>query len=86
MVIKLLLTIPFGYSKFESSVIQQKHSTKEKKSNATKAILIAIIVFLIYPWLKQISHKSKDKTDKIELFGLTLAIIGLIIVLISSFF
>lgn len=51
-----------------------------------KAILIAIIVFLICPWLKHISHKSKDKTDKIELFGLTLAIIGLIIVLVSSFF
>ena len=31
-----------------------------------KAILIAIIVFLIYPWLKQISHKPKEKTDKIE--------------------
>lgn len=51
-----------------------------------KAILIAITIFLIYPWLKQISHKSKDQTYKIELFRLTIVIIGLIIVLVSSFF
>lgn len=48
--------------------------------------LIAIIIVLICILLEQFTRAKKDGLDKLGIIGLSLSIIGIVIVLISSLF
>lgn len=48
--------------------------------------LIAIIIVLICILLEQLTRAKKDGLDRLGIIGLSLSVIGIVIVLISSFF
>ncbi len=48
--------------------------------------LIAIIIVLICILLEQFTRVKKDGLDKLGIIGLSLSVIGIVIVLISSLF
>ena len=48
--------------------------------------LISVIIVFICILIEQITRVKKDGLDRLGIIGLSLSIIGIIIVLISSFF
>ena len=52
----------------------------------SKIFLIAIVIFLVCLLLEQLKRTKKEGLDKLSIGGLSVAIIGVVIVLISSIF
>lgn len=52
----------------------------------SKIFLIAIVIFLVCLLLEQLKRTKKEDLDKLSIGGLSVAIIGVVIVLISSIF
>lgn len=52
----------------------------------SKFFLIAIVIFLVCLLLEQLKRTKKEGLDKLSIGGLSVAIIGVVIVLISSIF
>lgn len=52
----------------------------------SKIFLIAIVIFLVCLLLEQLKRTKKESLDKLSIGGLSVAIIGVVIVLISSIF
>ena len=52
----------------------------------SKIFLIAIVIFLVCLLLEQLKRTKKEGLDKLSIGGLSVAIIGVVIILISSIF
>lgn len=52
----------------------------------SKIFFIAIVIFLVCLLLEQLKRTKKEGLDKLSIGGLSVAIIGVVIVLISSIF
>ena len=51
-----------------------------------KILLVAFLIGFVCIWFKLVKREKKEKIDKIAIFGILMSIIGIVIVLISSFF
>lgn len=51
-----------------------------------RSLLIALVIGFVCLWLEQVTRAKKESIDKFVVWGLSMSIIGIVIVLISSFF
>ena len=51
-----------------------------------RSLLIALVIGFVCLWLEQVTRAKKESLDKFVVWGLFMSIIGIVIVLISSFF
>lgn len=51
-----------------------------------RSLLIALVIGLGCLWLEQLARAKKENLDKFVVLGLSMPIIGIVIVLNSSFF
>ena len=51
-----------------------------------RGLLIALVICFVCLWLEQVTREKKETLDKFIILGLSMSIIGIVIVLISSFF
>jgi hypothetical protein len=51
-----------------------------------RGLLVALVIIFVCILLEQVAHRKKDGLDKFGIWGLVMSIIGIMTVLISSFF
>lgn len=51
-----------------------------------RSLLIALVIVFVCLWLEQVTRAKKESLDKFVIWGLSMSIIGIVIVLIASFF
>ena len=51
-----------------------------------RSLLVALVIGFVCLWLEQVTRAKKESLDKFVILGLSMSIIGIVIVLISSFF